>query len=59
MAPEDLIISKLDWARDTRSPMQLADVRNLLAAVPDLDAPYLARWIAHLGLDALYREVTR
>ena len=59
VAPEDLIISKLDWARDTRSPMQLADVRNLLAAVPDLDAPYLARWIAHLGLDALYREVTR
>ena len=59
VAPEDLIISKLDWARDTRSPVQLADVRNLLVAVPDLDVTYLARWIAHLGLDALYREVTR
>lgn len=57
VAPEDLIISKLDWARDTRSPVQLADVRNLLAAVLDLDAAYLARWIAHLGLSDLYREV--
>ena len=57
VAPEDLIISKLDWARDTRSPVQIADVRNLLAAVPDLDEAYLARWIAHLGLGVLYREV--
>jgi hypothetical protein len=31
VAPEDLIISKLDWARDTRSEVQLADVRNVLA----------------------------
>lgn len=35
VAPEDLIISKLDWARETRSPIQLADVRNLLGTVPD------------------------
>jgi hypothetical protein len=59
VAPEDLIISKLDWARDTRSPIQLADVRNLLAAVSSLDASYMTRWIARLGLDDLYREVTR
>src|SRR2546422_4877873 len=31
VAPEDLSISKLDWARDTRSEVQLATVRNLLA----------------------------
>jgi hypothetical protein len=54
---EDLIISKLDWARDTRSGIQLADVRNLLAAAPDLDRDYLARWVTALGLDLLYREV--
>ncbi len=30
VAPEDLIISKLEWARDTRSEVQLGDVRNLL-----------------------------
>ena len=56
VAPEDLIISKLDWMRQSRSEVQLADVRNLLASVPDLDRRYLAHWIDRLGLGALYRE---
>jgi hypothetical protein len=56
VAPEDLIISKLDWMRETRSEVQLADVRNLLRSVPDLDKRYLERWSNRLGLDALYRE---
>ena len=58
VAPEDLLISKLDWARDTRSETQLGDVRNILESVGELDHTYLAEWIAHLGLDALYREVS-
>ncbi len=57
VAPEDLIISKLDWARHTRSEVQLADVRNLLAGVKDLDRSYLDRWVSRLGLDSFYREV--
>ena len=57
VAPEDLIISKLDWARDTRSEVQLADARNLVGAVSDLDREYLTRWVTRLGLDSLYREV--
>ncbi len=57
VAPEDLIISKLDWARNTRSEVQLSDVRNLLAGAP-LDRNYLRTWVARLGLDALYREVS-
>jgi hypothetical protein len=56
VAPEDLIISKLDWMRETRSEVQLADVRNLLRSMPDLDKHYLERWSERLGLDALYRE---
>jgi hypothetical protein len=56
VAPEDLIVSKLDWMRETRSEVQLADVRNLLRSMPDLDKPYLERWSKRLGLDALYRE---
>lgn len=56
VAPEDLVISKLEWARDSRSEIQLADVRNLLESV-ELDRAYLARWLPRLGLDALYREV--
>lgn len=58
VAPEDLIISKLDWARDSRSAMQLGDVRDLLASVPDLDRAYLDEWITRLGLTSLYQEVT-
>ncbi len=57
VAPEDLIISKLDWARETRSEVQLADIRNLLACVPGLDDAYLAHWTDRLGLDTLYREL--
>jgi ribosomal protein S6E (S10) len=57
VAPEDLILSKLEWARDSRSAVQLDDVRSLLASVTDLDRGYLAERATRLGLDALYREV--
>jgi hypothetical protein len=56
VAPEDLIISKLDWMRQTRSEIQLGDIRNLLRSVPDLDRSYLADWTERLGLGPLYRE---
>ncbi|MCZ7626713.1 MAG: hypothetical protein C3F12_12950 [Candidatus Methylomirabilota bacterium] len=59
VAPEDLIISKLDWARDSHSEVQLSDVRNLLARVEGLDHAYLVHWITRLGLESLYREVSR
>ena len=59
VAPEDLIISKLDWARYNRSEVQLADIRSLLASVPALDEAYLAHWTGRLGLDTLFREVRR
>jgi hypothetical protein len=57
VAPEDLILSKLDWAKDSHSEIQLGDVRNLLAAVPQLDHDYLAGWVDRLGLRELYQEV--
>lgn len=57
VAPEDLILSKLEWAKESHSQMQLDDVRNLLRSVQILDRAYLARWAERLGLSALYREV--
>ena len=57
VAPEDLILSKLEWAKDSRSEVQLDDVRNLLANVSDLDRDYLGRWAGRLGVESLYREV--
>jgi hypothetical protein len=59
VAPEDLVISKLDWARDSRSEVQLADARNVLRSVSRLDLAYLDRWTAHLGLGDLYGEVSQ
>jgi hypothetical protein len=57
VAPEDLIISRLEWAKDTYSDVQLADVRNLLRSVPEIDRSYVAQWTTRLGLDALPRGV--
>jgi hypothetical protein len=58
VSPEDLILSKLDWAKESRSEMQLTDVRNLLNSVQGLDTAYLTRWADRLGLSSLYREVS-
>jgi hypothetical protein len=55
VSPEDLIISKLDWARDSASASQYQDVAQLLSTVPDLDLAYLERWADALGvLDKLH-----
>jgi hypothetical protein len=50
VAPEDLILSKLSWARESASELQERDVRDLLDAVEELDLDYLRRWAAELGV---------
>ena len=50
VAPEDLILSKLWWARESGSELQERDVRDLLDAVEDLDLDYLRRWAADLDI---------
>jgi hypothetical protein len=54
VSKEDLIISKLFWAKDSRSELQLSDVKNLLAT--GYDADYVQRWTHELGLDKLLEE---
>lgn len=58
-APEDLIISKLEWAKKSHSEMHLKDVKNILNSVEDLDRAYLKNWAGKLGLSELLQEVTR
>ena len=55
VSPEDLILSKLDWARDSRSEVQLRDVRHLLAG--PLDREYLHEWATRLGLAKLLENL--
>jgi Nucleotidyl transferase of unknown function (DUF2204) len=52
---EDLILSKLYWARSSHSELQLRDVRNLLAAGCDVE--YLRHQAKRLGMDELLAEV--
>ncbi|MHC4510596.1 MAG: nucleotidyl transferase AbiEii/AbiGii toxin family protein [Planctomycetota bacterium] len=56
VSAEDLVISKLIWAKDSHSEMQLKDVRNLTETVDSLDMGYIGDWLQKLGLEELYRE---
>ena len=49
---EDLIISKLDWARDSNSELQQRDVKNLVAS--GCDMAYIDHWTNELGLTPLW-----
>jgi hypothetical protein len=42
---EDLLLSKLLWAKTSRSELQLDDVRNLILSEKMLDWPYIERWV--------------
>jgi hypothetical protein len=54
---EDLLLSKLAWAAESRSELRLQDVRNLIRSVADLDWTYIERWATDLMLGELLREV--
>lgn len=51
---EDLIISKLIWAGDSHSEVQLRDVKNLVTA--GYDADYVEHWTQELGIRTLWEE---
>jgi hypothetical protein len=52
---EDLIDSKLLWARDTKSETQIRDIANLTDE--DYDSIYVGRWIDQLELEEIWGEV--
>jgi hypothetical protein len=54
VSKEDLIISKLYWAKDSHSEFQLRDVKSLLKS--GYDADYLKAWTDKLDLESLLRE---
>lgn len=53
---EDMILSKLSWAKDSHSEMQMKDVRNMINYVKDLDMEYIKVWLGKLGLQQIYNE---
>jgi hypothetical protein len=56
VSKEDLILSKLFWAKDSRSELQLRDIKNLASTGCDHD--YIQRWTAGLEVASLWQEVT-
>ncbi len=58
VTPEDAILTKLEWARKTKSERQLRDVAGILRVSGDrLDRDYLARWARELGVSDLLQKV--
>jgi hypothetical protein len=57
VSKEDLILSKLFWAKDSRSELQLRDVKNLVAT--GCDHAYIGQWTAELGLGNLWQETSQ
>jgi hypothetical protein len=52
---EDLILAKLNWAKDTHSEMQIRDIANLTAS--EYDSVYVTKWIERLELGGIWNEV--
>ncbi len=57
VSKEDLVLSKLHWARESRSERQLDDIKNLIAT--GVDSTYILPWAQRLGLEPLWKEVTQ
>lgn len=57
VSPEDLILSKLLWGKDSESELQLRDVRNLLNGNCDMD--YIELWAGRLGVTTLLEKVLK
>jgi hypothetical protein len=57
ISKEDLIVSKLWWAKDSLSEKQLTDVKNLMRA--GFDSAYVEEWARKLGVDDLLNQCRR
>lgn len=55
-SPEDLILSKICWMKETMSETQMRDVKNLLRA-EGLDMDYIEEWRGRLGLEEIFTKV--
>lgn len=57
VAPEDLILSKLLWSKDSGSALQQDDVIQLVQAIETLDWQYMERWASALNIGDELRRV--
>lgn len=57
-SPEDVILSKLEWAKASRAGRQIRDAAGVVAACGDaLDWEYLDRWAEQLSVSDLLAQL--
>jgi hypothetical protein len=57
-SPEDVILSKLEWAKDTDSELQCRDVFGVIKLQWDkLDWDYLKYWAKELGVKKKLEDI--
>jgi hypothetical protein len=57
VAPEDLILSKLLWAKEAESDLQRNDAQAIVESAADLDWPYLDKWAVSLDVADMLDEL--
>ena len=58
--PEDIILSKLEWAKLGESSRQIEDAAGILKVRADeLDISYIEKWVAELGLASEWSHARR
>ena len=58
ISPEDLIIAKLKWYKESQSDRQLEDIAAVLDA-GNIDQKYLHSWVEKLGLEKEWEKLKR
>jgi hypothetical protein len=56
VSKEDLILSKLFWAKDSQSQVQLEDVKNLMTT--GADRTYIEHWTGELGVTNMWQKIS-
>ncbi len=57
VSPEDLLLSKLLWAKQGGSELQRRDAKAIGQSVDDLDWSYIQKWAAELSVADVLEEV--
>jgi hypothetical protein len=56
--PEDIVLSKLEWAKRSESERQIRDAASVLRTVGDgIDVAYLRKWAKELNVESLLNDI--
>lgn len=56
-SPEDLILIKLKWHKESESSRQLEDVQSILKITKDIDKTYIAKMAKKMDLNEIWKKI--